>query len=326
MTAKRARGIGNAGRLIAAIGGRSAGLRGFAAVRAETVAARHAEGIQLANSRVTDASAAIVARRRGAARVVLVVTDIALRIAAPRVAADADRRALVLFADDVAVTREARASRSAAVTRLATEIAVHVAARRRLTDHHASGAVGRAEAAATVVAGTAQGAVYAVLAIGRPRRRRITGTESLAARDGARARATVGRFGAHVARLNAERRSELAVAAGAKPRATVSVRRAGIPGGVTRRSEWRALSGSAGATAATRIRTADLVVRNASRRGTLPAHAAEATALRGRSAGSGRRGAGADARRAGVGRRVAELRAAVGTRLTDVGVPMTGRG
>jgi hypothetical protein len=82
----------------------------------ETIAARHAERIQLADAAVAYTGAAVVARARDAAGVVLVVANVALRAAAGRIATDPERLALVLLARDVAVPGQAAAGRAAAVT------------------------------------------------------------------------------------------------------------------------------------------------------------------------------------------------------------------
>ena len=82
---------GTHGSAVAAVADERAGLRRPSAHRAEAVAARHAERVELAHAGVARGAAAVVARRRVAARVVLVVADVALGVAAHRVAADAGR-------------------------------------------------------------------------------------------------------------------------------------------------------------------------------------------------------------------------------------------
>ena len=114
------------------------------AARAEAVAARHAERVELADAGVARAAAAVVTRDRVVARrVVLVVADVALGIARLRVAADAGRIGrVILEADDVAVAGQAGAAAPQQSLSCAAEIAVDAAALGGLADLHAGRRVG----------------------------------------------------------------------------------------------------------------------------------------------------------------------------------------
>src|SRR5207237_1222305 len=114
---------------------------------------------------------------------------VALRIAADRVAADADRvlpvrhGAVVAKARDLARAWQAGAGRAAAVARRVAGIAIDAAAFGRLADLHAGRRVDLAQRAAAVAARVARGAVDAGAAVGRAGRRLATDADRAARRD-----------------------------------------------------------------------------------------------------------------------------------------------
>jgi hypothetical protein len=183
--------VGHARRVIAAIVGAGAGIARLPARIAQRVASRYAESIELTAILACDAAAAIVSRRRDTAGVILVVADVALGVAAGRVATDADRPTRRLVADYVAVAREAGAGGAATVAVFSTQIAVHTATRRRLAYRDARGTVRRAEPAAAPAAIVARRAVHLAAAVARPSRRRRTRAGARAGGDVAHLRAAI---------------------------------------------------------------------------------------------------------------------------------------
>jgi hypothetical protein len=119
------------------------------------------------------------------------VTDVALRIAARGIAADADLRVRRLVAHHVAVAGEPRPRGAAAVAVFPAEVAVHAAPRRGLADGDPRRTVRCAEPAAATAAVVTRRAVDLAAAVARPRRRRR-------ARTGGRARRDVADLGAAI--------------------------------------------------------------------------------------------------------------------------------
>ena len=249
---QRARSVGDAGRVVAAIVGARTGVAGFAALVAEGVAPRHAESIELAAILAGDAPAAIVPRRRDRAGVVLVVADVALRVAAGGVTADADGEPCLDLADDVSVARHSAAGGAAAVRVLRAEVPVDVTALGGLADLHAGGAVGSAQTTAAIAAAGAHGAVETSVAERGARGRRAAGAERGARGDRAHASAAIGALGAGVAVLDAEGRGDRAAprrvaelrAALRALRARVAGRLAGFAQGLARAATARAAAAS----------------------------------------------------------------------------------
>src|SRR5262249_37068129 len=97
--------VGHAPGAVATVGRRRTGIARVAASAAEAITARHAERVELANAGISGCRAAIVARGRDAAGVVLVMANVALGVAAHRVAANADGVAGRYLANDIARTR-----------------------------------------------------------------------------------------------------------------------------------------------------------------------------------------------------------------------------
>jgi hypothetical protein len=100
---KRAGRVGHAPGAVATVGRRRASITRVAASAAETITARHAERVELADAGISRCRAAVVARRGDAARVVLVMANVALWVAAHRVAADADGITGRYLTDDIAL-------------------------------------------------------------------------------------------------------------------------------------------------------------------------------------------------------------------------------
>src|SRR5262249_36857106 len=155
--------------------------------------------------------ATVISRRRDAALVVLVMAHVALRVAAPRISANADLAAARLFARDVPIAGKSSPGGTTAIAVLPAEIAVDVATARRLADEDASRTIGSAQSAAAMVAGSAHRAIHAVVAIGGPRWRGGTRAERFAHGDGAIRRTTIAVPSTDVVRLDAEGRAELAM-------------------------------------------------------------------------------------------------------------------
>jgi hypothetical protein len=109
---------------------------------ADRVASRHAELVELAGAGVARSTAAVIARGGDCARVVLVMADVALRIAPHRVATDADGEAGLDLAMHVTLARQTGAGRSAAIAVRRAQVAIDMAALCRLTDLDAVRTVG----------------------------------------------------------------------------------------------------------------------------------------------------------------------------------------
>src|SRR5262249_39980276 len=155
---------GDAGHAVAAVGRRRTRLARLAAHRAEAIASRNAERIELADAGIAGRPAAVVARRRyrfvAGIGGLVEVADIAFRIAAHRVAAEAHEVARVgLLAGDVSRAGKPGAGGAAAIAVVLTKVPVGAAALRGLADLEAGRAIGLAQAAAAIAATVAQRSV-----------------------------------------------------------------------------------------------------------------------------------------------------------------------
>jgi len=310
VAAQDARSIGHARRQVAAVHGRRTSSTRLDAARSEAIAAWNPEEIDLTDAGIAHPVAAIVARRGNVAGVVLEVTDITLWVAAAGIAADPEGLARVDLTDDVAIARQARARSAATVAVRATQIPVDPAAARRLAHTNASRRVGGAQAAAAAVTGAAHGAVDAVRAVGCPRGRRSADAER-PCRDLAITRTAGAAVAADIARLDAERCTQLADPTLAQAGAALGTIRAGIPGGAASGAERLARTGSAIAAAAGRRIHAGQIVGHTCVGAAATVGADERAALGRRLAAAAGGGAGIDGRRTGAAGRVADRRAAV---------------
>ena len=242
---------------------------------------------------------------------ILVVADVALRVAAGRITADADALTRLLLAAHLAVAGESGPRRAAAVVVLAAQAAVRVATRRGLAHRDAAVAVRCAQPAAAAAAAVTHGAVDLARAIRGSGRRLAAGPEARAVANRTARRAALRVARADVAGLGTERGAQAAATLVAQLRAALAVVAALVAGSLAARVQWRARALIAVATAALRADRAATRIRDAARARALPADAAERTALGRAGAGRTHRRALSDAGAAGVSLRVAQPRAAV---------------
>src|SRR5581483_9337712 len=214
---------------------------GRAAVAREA-AARNAEDVLVAGVLRLAVADAAIARR--VARHRLQLADVAVRLAALRVAADADRITAGLVADDRLARTTGQTARAAAVLVLQADVADDVASARGLADQHRRRTVRRAVAAAARAATGGQTGVVQLEAAVRDHaatenpvdltavrraagRIRVADSELLVHLLVADASAAVAAARADVAGLTAER-ARRADAAFAELRAAVAVLRAAV--------------------------------------------------------------------------------------------------
>ena len=289
-------GVRHARRAAAAV--RARGARGARCRALSRRAPRDAHVVLLARVHRLAVAAAAVARR--VARRRLQLANIAVGLAAHRVAADADGRRRRDVAGDRLSRPAGEARGAAAVAVVRAQVADDVAAARGLTDQRARRAPRGARAAAARAAarrqaglvdreaaiGNGAAAELAVddAAVGRSARRvDAARSEGRSHGDRARSRTAIRGPRAGVSCLPAERRG-LARPVRAERRAAVAARRAGVAEGLARRVEGRARARHAALATALAVRGARRVVGAA--RG-IPAHvpcAIAAAAVAGRRA------------------------------------------
>ncbi|MDB4954941.1 MAG: hypothetical protein JWO36_2510 [Myxococcales bacterium] len=262
-----------------------AGLSGIAA-HAESVAARYAKCVELTDTRIAEAAAAVVARGGiSTRRVILVVADVAFGIARHRVATDAHRiRGVNLQARDVSFTRKPGTRSATTIGVDAAEITVDPTSFCRLAHHHTGRGVRRTQPAAAIAAATADRAVDAGAAVGASRHRLRAGAEGTRPRI-ADAAATIVVVCTRISGLDAERRRRAHAARAAERGTTLATGSTRIAFRLAGRTERGAGSGGATlTTTALAVGRACLVVGNALVAGANAVHAARRATVRVRGA------------------------------------------
>jgi hypothetical protein len=232
-------------------------------------------------ARVLVLAVAAAAVARGVARHGLELAHVTVGLAAHRVAADAHGRRRRDDARDGHSRTAGQPGRPAAVRVLRAQVADDVTPARRLAYEDAARTPRRARAAAARSAARRQPALGRCTRAARPRSAaelpvdnaavggpsgwgRPAGSERLPGSDGARSGTAVGRGGARVAPLTAERR-RLARAVHAEPGAALPARSARVAQRQAHRVEGRALAARARLAAAVPVRRAAQPVRGARR-------------------------------------------------------------
>lgn len=260
--AQHALGVGCTRSVVAAVSARRASFTAASAAVPQTVAARHTEPIEQTHPRVAGRGAARVTRRGDAASVVFEVTDVALRIAAGRIATQAHARTRLDLAAHVAFARQARICCAAAVSVPSAQTTVRMAAARRLTYGDPRIAVRRTQSAAAATAAVADGAVDLSGTVRRARHRQAADSE-LAVCCAAAARAAIARATAHITSLRAERALDLTCSLAAELRAALVIAVTCVAAGATGRVQRDALTVVARAAAAFAVARTAAFVRDA---------------------------------------------------------------